>query len=151
MARKHLTNGQKLSILNDCMARQAMGESLRSVARSHGIQPVQIRKKWKLKTNQLLSYKRGNGSLSRGREGRLGPFEEQIIGWALNKREAGFAIKYGHLRLYAIRLNPAFGELSASRQYHTFRGTASLFTELLTSLNAILKKQWTRLWVLSTS
>jgi len=65
MARKRLTNGQKLSILNDCMARQAMGESLRSVAHSHGIQPVQIRK-WKLKTNQLSSSKRRNKSLSRG-------------------------------------------------------------------------------------
>jgi hypothetical protein len=121
MVKKYLTIGQKLDILNDCNQRQLNGESLKSVARSHGVQPSQIRT-WKKKVDQLAaSRKRKKKSLNKGKEGRLAQFEDDIIGWALDRREAGFALRYDNIRIRAIEVYPEFGNLPPSQQYHSVR------------------------------
>ena len=79
MVRKRLTHSEKLIILQDVDERHAGGESLGSIARSHGIQTVQI-KKWRSKIMELAATKRTKKSLSRGNQGRLGKFEEQLVG-----------------------------------------------------------------------
>ena len=93
MARKRLTHSQKLSILTDTDERQLGGESLRSIAESHGLQLVQIQK-WREKRMELSQTKRTKKSLGPGAVGKLHQFEDEIMGWALEKRESGVPLAY---------------------------------------------------------
>ena len=52
MARKNLSNGEKLTILEDFDLRTAQGDSLKLVARSYGLDPAQIQK-WRAKRLEL--------------------------------------------------------------------------------------------------
>ena len=108
MTRKRLTNSQKLIILADVDERHATGESLGSIARSHGIQMVQI-KKWRSKMPELAATKRTKKSLSRGNQGCLGQFEEQLVGWALDRQRKGLPFLYSKLmqKAYKFDLNSA--------------------------------------------
>lgn len=120
ISRKRLTNGQKLAIVNDAAQRQATGEPLKAIARSYGLQTNQIRS-WRQKVGQLVQTKKSKKSLCRGAPGRLHAFEEEIVGWILQYREAGVPLAYKHVVLKAIELNPNFDELSEAVQYHTIR------------------------------
>jgi hypothetical protein len=73
MPRNRLTNGQKLAIITDTNQRLNQNESLKSIARSHNVQPVQIRK-WKRQLNPLTAKKKSKKSISSGRPGRLKDF-----------------------------------------------------------------------------
>ncbi|KAG7352318.1 hypothetical protein IV203_008366 [Nitzschia inconspicua] len=71
MARKRLTNGQKLQIVRDCEQRLANNESLRSIARSYDKQLL------------LANTKSTKKSTSRGAKGRLQEYEWTV---RLNQR-----------------------------------------------------------------
>ena len=96
MVRKCLTHSKKLIILQDVDERHAGDKSLGSIARSHGIQTVQI-KKWRSKITELAATKRTKKSLSRGNQGRLGKFEEELVGWALDRQQNGLPFSYTKL------------------------------------------------------
>ena len=120
MTRKRLTNSQKLIILADVDERHAGGESLGSIARSHGIQTVQI-KKWRSKMPELAATKRTKKSLSRGNQGRLGQFEEQLVGWALDRQHKGLPFLYSKLMQKAYEFNPELRNLTLHAQYQVVR------------------------------
>lgn len=120
MLRKHLTNSQKLMILADADERQKGGESLASIARSHGIQPVQIRN-WRKKISRIAATKRTKKTISCGKHGRLKQFEAEIIGWGLELQENGTDFSYVHLVKKAITLDPSLAELSKRAQYQVVR------------------------------
>ncbi|KAG7342830.1 CENP-B N-terminal DNA-binding domain containing protein [Nitzschia inconspicua] len=80
MARKRLTNGQKLQIVRDCEQRLANNESLRSIARSYGLQGKQIRN-WRDKQLLLANTKSTKKSTSHGAKGRLQEYEWVSENW----------------------------------------------------------------------
>ena len=59
LTRKRLTISYKLAIFQNTDARTANGESLRSVARSHGIQANQI-KNWQKHCEQIRALQKQN-------------------------------------------------------------------------------------------
>ena len=120
MARICLTNGQKLAIIADTNRRLLLNESLKSIARFHNVQPVQLRN-WKRSINKLNSTKKTKKSVSKGMPGRLNDFEDSIMGWAFQQREAGIPLMYRHLIVKATELNDAFRQLDFWKQYHTIR------------------------------
>ncbi|KAG7368805.1 DDE superfamily endonuclease [Nitzschia inconspicua] len=120
MARKRLTNGQKLQIVRDCEQRLANNESLRSIARSYGLQGKQIRN-WRDKQLLLANTKSTKKSTSRGAKGRLQEYEDEIMTWAFYQRDAGVPLAYKHLVIKAGQVWPEFRNLSESQQYHTVR------------------------------
>ncbi|KAG7337211.1 transposase [Nitzschia inconspicua] len=141
MARKRLTNGQKLQIVRDCEQRLANNESLRSIARSYGLQGKQIRN-WRDKQLLLANTKSTKKSTSRGAKGRLQEYEDEIMTWAFYQRDAGVPLAYKHLVIKAGQVWPEFRNLLDSQQYHTVRrlcqksvrGTNSPFAESPTPL-----------------
>jgi hypothetical protein len=98
----------------------AGGESLKSVARSHGVEPVQIRR-WRAMRTKLEMTKGKARSVSRGRPSSIKHLEDQIIGWALEMRHAGVGLTYNHLVLKAIRVDPDFARKPRQQQYHLVR------------------------------
>jgi hypothetical protein len=120
MPRNRLTNGQKLAIITDTNQRLNQNESLKSIARSHNVQPVQIRK-WKRQLNHLTAKKKSKKSISSGRPGRLKDFEEEIMGWAFQKRDAVIPLQYRNLIIKACELNDDFRNFRFIQQYHTIR------------------------------
>ena len=120
MARKQLTNGQKIKIVNETAQRIASGESLRSVARSFDVEPTQIRK-WRAKVVQLAQTKRSKKSLATGRKGRLKDHEEELMEWAFSLRHDGVPLGYSRMVTKAIEICDGFGNLTKSQQYHTVR------------------------------
>ncbi|KAG7346841.1 hypothetical protein IV203_005910 [Nitzschia inconspicua] len=80
MARKRLTNGQKLQNVRDCEQRLANNESLRSIARSYGLQGKQIRM-WRDKQLLLANTTSTKKSTSRGAKGRLQEYEWVSKSW----------------------------------------------------------------------
>lgn len=120
MARKRYTHGEKLRIVADATQRLAAGESLRSIGRLYNVQGVQIRK-WTTKKHELVVTNRSKKSLSRGSKGRLHEFEDEIMGWAIELRDAGLPLNYKHLVIKAGEVCPEFRNLSESQQYHTVR------------------------------
>ncbi|KAG7359208.1 DDE superfamily endonuclease [Nitzschia inconspicua] len=120
MARKRLTNGQKLQIVRDCEQRLANNESLRSIARSYGVQGVQIRQ-WRDKQSLLAATKSTKKSTSRGAKSRLQEYEDEIMTWAFHQREAGVPLTYKHLVVKAGQVWPEFRKLTDGQQYHTVR------------------------------
>ena len=120
MARKRLTNSQKLRIVADAKQRLQLGESLKSIARSYDIQPVQIRK-WTTLQVKLSSTKQSKKSLNQGFIGRLDPYEDEIMLWASKQRDAGFPLAYHHLVIKAGEVFPEFLNLTKDQQYNTVR------------------------------
>jgi hypothetical protein len=120
MARRRLTNGEKLAIVRAADERLANGESLRSIARSFNVQGVQIRK-WQAKMLQLAQTRRSAKSINKGRIGRLNQWEEEIMMWALQMRDAGVPLSYRHLVIKASELDAGFNELSQAQKYHSVR------------------------------
>ena len=120
MARKQLTNGEKIKIVNETAQRLANGESLRAIARSFEVAPSQIRI-WRAKVVQLAQTKRSKKSLATGRKGRLNDHEEVLMDWAFNLRNAGHGLTYWHLVAKAAEVCDGFGNLTKSQQYHSVR------------------------------
>ena len=120
MPKKYLSNGQKLTILEDLDLRTAQGESLKSVARSYGLDPSQIRK-WRAKRLELTQTKTKAKTLGKGRPSTIKHLEDRIVGWALDMRARGVPLKYRELQVRAARLDPNFAELTMSKQYHQIR------------------------------
>jgi hypothetical protein len=120
MARKQLTNGQKIKIVNETAQRIASGESLRSAARLFNVEPTQIRK-WRAKVVQLAQTKRSKKSLATGRKGRLKDHEEELMEWAFSLRHDGVPLGYSRMVTKAIEICDGFGNLTKSQQYHTVR------------------------------
>ena len=120
MARKRLTASQKLKIIRDADERTTNGESLKSVCRSYGIQPNQVRD-WRRKVNALTQTRKSLKSLHTGFKGRLHNFEEPIIAWVLEMREHGVPLTYKHVVLRAIQVDPTFADVPAESQYNTVR------------------------------
>ena len=136
MARKQLTNGQKLKIVNQTAQRLTTGESLRSIARSFAVDPSQIRK-WRAKAVQLAQTKRSKKSLVTGRKGRLKDHEEVLMEWAFNLRDEGMALTYWDLVRKAIEVCDGFGNLTKEQQYHSVRR--------LCLRNCFLKRRFTHI------
>ena len=120
MARKRHTIAEKLRILSDAEARLALGESMRSIARSYNLQGGQIRD-WKKKHVKLASFKRTKKSLARGAKSCLAPFEDKIMTWAMQLQDAGVPLQYRHLMIKTGEIWPAFRQLSHSQQYTSIR------------------------------
>ena len=134
MARKQLTNGQKIKIVDETAQRLASGESLRAIARSFAVDPSQIRK-WRAKVVQLAQTKRTKKSVATGRKGRLKDNEDVLMEWAFNLRDAGMGLTYKHLVRKAIEVVDGFAELTESQQYHSVRR--------LCMSNCFLKRRFT--------
>ena len=117
---KRYTMAQKMQILTDAHARLATGESLKSIARHHNIQPKQLRD-WKSKEVRIAACKKGNKSLHRGLQGRLKHIEEPLMAWILELREEGFPLNYGFICIKAAQMDEPFAELPWASQYDTVR------------------------------
>jgi transposase-like protein len=120
MARTSITNQRKLTILRDADQRTANGESLKSVARSHGVQPAQIRS-WRKVREKLKLLNPKARSIARGRPSSIKHLEEQIIGWGIEMRELGVGISYRHLQLKACRADANFAQKTQTQQYQVIR------------------------------
>jgi len=120
MVRTSITIARKLMILRDASERMANGESLKAVARSHGVQPCQIRywRKRKAKLDVTTSTKRTTG---KGRPSSIKHLEDQVIGWALEMRQFGVGLSYRHLQLKACRADAEFAQKSKTQQYQMIR------------------------------
>ena len=71
---------------------------------------------------ELSQTKRNKKSLGPGAVGKLHQFEDEIMGWALEKRESGVPLAYCNLILLKVgELDPNFRSLSFSVQYKTIR------------------------------
>lgn len=123
MARKRMTNGQKLKILADMDERLARGESLKSIARLHGVVPFQLRE-WRRNRVKLASVLGKKKSSGRGRTGFLKHLEEPIISCALDQRTRGIPVNYALLVVKACQLSEQFREKTPSQQYHIVRRLA---------------------------
>ena len=121
--RKRLTNGQRLKILADMDGRLANGESLKSIARLHGVQPNQLRD-WRRNRAKLSSTLVKKRSSSGGRVGILKPFEEHLIGYALDQRAHGIFVTYGGLVVRACQLFPEFQDKPEALRYAIVRRLA---------------------------
>jgi len=110
MARRRPTNGKKLETLEDAVTKLVEGESVKSIARRHGVQLNQIGS-WRTQTEQLVTTKRGKKSVCKGRASRLQAHEELIVRWAMHQREAGFPLTCRHLVLKACEISQEFREL----------------------------------------
>ena len=120
MTRISIPTSRKLAILRDLDERVMAGESLRAVARSHGVQPVQIRN-WRRQRNVLSASSKTKRSISKGRPSTIKHLEERIIGWALEMRQRGVPIKYKHLQIKACREDDNFRAKTTQQQYHMIR------------------------------
>ena len=120
MARKYISTSQKLAILRDLDTRVEAGESLRAVARSHGVQGNQIRR-WKANRWQLESMKYTSKTMHKGRKSQIKHLEERIITWALEMRGAGVGITYSHLLIKGARVDDDFATKTREQQYNMIR------------------------------
>ena len=136
MTRKHLTNGEKLKIVHETTQRLANGESLKSVARAFAVYPSQIRQ-WRAKVVQLAQSKRSKKSLATGRKSRLKEYEDVLMDWAFDLREAGVGLTYRNVVQKAIEVCDGFGNLNETQQYHTVRR--------LCLRNCFLKRRFTHM------
>lgn len=107
-------------ILGDLEERQGNGEALRAIARSHGVQPSQIRR-WKANANRLSKAKKSKKTLATGRKPSLLHLEDDLMQWAFNLRDEGKQIKYSHIVLQACRMDDSFKDKSLREQYQAIR------------------------------
>lgn len=120
MARISISVAQKLAILQDKDDRLAVGESLKSVARSHGVSPSQIRR-WEKQRQTLKSCKPAARSTSKGRPSSIRHLEEQVIAWGLDMHSTGVKINYRQLQLKACAADPEFAAKPQHVQYQQIR------------------------------
>ncbi|KAG7344198.1 DDE superfamily endonuclease [Nitzschia inconspicua] len=120
MGRQSINNGHKLTILRDLEERLHNGESLKSVARSHGVDPSQLRK-WRKNREKLEMSSKGNKSLGKGKKSSITHLEELIIGWAHELREVGIGISYCRLQVRACQVDENFRSKPKVQQYHMIR------------------------------
>jgi hypothetical protein len=120
MPRISITAQRKLAILRDSDKRMANGESLKAVAQSHGIQPVQIQS-WQKVRDCLQLARPKSRSIARGRASTIKHLEAQIIGWGLEMRHMGVGISYRHLQLKAARVDKIFRAKLPTQQYQLIR------------------------------
>jgi len=106
----------KLKIIANANVRLAAGESLKSVARYHNIQPVQLRI-WRQDVGKLSRTKKSLKSLHKGFCGWLHQHEEELVAWILEMREQGVPLCYKHIIVQAIHMDPAFDKLTFEAQY----------------------------------
>jgi len=120
MPRVFLTNGQKLTILCDLDERTANGKSLKAVAKSHGVQPVQIQN-WRKVQAKLQAAPKRNRSLATGQKSSITYLEDAIIGWHFEMRQAGLAMSYRRLMIKASAVDADFRAKKKQSQYQLIR------------------------------
>ena len=121
--RQCVSNSQKLSIIFDANERQANGESLRKIAASHGVDPVQIRR-WRKQKDSLEYHKQRKSLPGRGRKSSIKHLEHVIIGWALELRALGVQLRFKHLMIKAAAIDAEFRAKPINQQYQTIRRLA---------------------------
>ncbi|KAG7365792.1 DDE superfamily endonuclease [Nitzschia inconspicua] len=121
MPRATITVQRKLTILRDADERQLNNkESLKSIARSHGVQAVQIRN-WR-KQREVLSLTRPRArSLHKGKPSTIKYLEDAVIGHAFEMRQIGVGITYNHLVIKACQLDEGFRAKTYEVQYQLIR------------------------------
>ena len=121
MPRRQFTIAQKLAILNELDEAVAQGRSIRSVAREHALEPSQLRW-WLEKRPQLLVAKNKRmKTLHRGRKSTIKDLEDNLIGWGLDQRQAGFPVRFRSLQLRACQIDANFCALDFRVQYERIR------------------------------
>ena len=123
MVRKFFTNGDKIKMVLAADTRQLAGESLKSIARDFGVEPVQIRR-WRKNKMKLANTKRSKKTLSRGRRSEITHLEEQIIGYGLDLRARGLEISYITLQVRACQIDEDFRQKNKTEQYQQIRRLA---------------------------
>ena len=123
MARKRLTNGEKVKILIDMDARLSNGESLKSVSRLYNVTPFQLRE-WRRNRARISATLTKKKSAGAGMTGFLKQFEAPIIGYALDQRALGVKVTYGDLVVRACQLCDEFRNKEKTQQYHIVRRLA---------------------------
>ena len=122
--RQYLSNSNKLAILRDTVERQANGESLRKIAASHGVDPVQIRR-WKKQKDALEYNNKQRKTLpGRGRKSCVKHLEQEIVGWTLELRALGLEMRFKHLMVKAAAVDDDFRARPRSQQYQIIRRLA---------------------------
>jgi hypothetical protein len=116
MAKKVYTNGQKLGMVVRSREMQLAGQSIRAICREFAIQPHQLRE-WRKKEAMLRSSRKSKKGVGAFRSGMLKDFEEPLVQWFLDMREAGVPVHIRHVVLRAQQLNPAFGEKTEEQKY----------------------------------
>ena len=101
------TNKVKRQILEDVTARQASGESLKSICRGHQIQPSQLRN-WQKQMNNIKKSRSSAVSAHAGRKSCLFEIEEDIIQWIFELRQQGLAVSVRMVQLKTAEMLPAF-------------------------------------------
>ena len=120
MPRTNISVGRRLMILRDLETRQSNGESLKSVARSHGVQPSQIRR-WKANKDKLSRAKNSKKTVASGRKPSFLHLEDELMGWAFALRDEGKPVKYSHIQLEACKMDDSFKDKTIQQQYHIIR------------------------------
>ena len=118
--RWRLSNGEKLAIIVDMERRLQQGESLKSIARIHNVQPVQLRK-WKQKKVELSQTLKTKKSIHPGRTSAIKHLENAIIGWVLDMRAEGVPLNYNILVVKACQMDEEFRRKSWNQQYDAIR------------------------------
>ena len=116
IARRRLNHGQKLAILRDADRRDEQGESLSSIARSHKVQAVQIRK-WRRQRNALVEATKSKKALCKGRTSTIKHLEDEVIGWALELRDDDLGFGYKHVQVRACQADDDFLQKNERQQY----------------------------------
>ena len=111
---------EKLQIIDAAARRTARGESWRSVGRSFGVQPSQI-KIWKAQENRLKTLSKTVNSVHRGRPNFLQQHEETIISWVLDRRDRGVPVEYSHVVRKAQAIEPRLAEKGRMAAYMVVR------------------------------
>ena len=120
MPRKSYTNKQKLAILNEVEKGIAEGQTLRSLARSFGLQPKQLRE-WKTKKTTLANARSGAKSIHTGHKSILHEFEEDLLRWFFELREQGMGISVRMMILKASELKADYRRRSARAKDQSMR------------------------------
>lgn len=108
-----ITNREKVAHLDEIDQRQRLGESLRAICRSLGIQPCQARR-WKRVREKLIQpNKGGRASLHVGRPSILSSIGDQLMTWLLQKRDQGVMVSMRLVVVQASRLSSRFRRKSA--------------------------------------
>ena len=133
MVRKFFTNGDKIKMVLAADTRQLAGESLKSIARDFGVQPVQIRR-WRKNKMKLANTKHSKKTLSHSRRSEITHLEEQIIGYGLDLCARGLEISYITLQVRACQIDEQFRQKNKTEQYQQIRRLAIPIVGLVQSL-----------------
>jgi hypothetical protein len=87
-----ITNREKVAFLDEIDQRQRLGESMRAICWSLGIQPCQARQ-WKGVREKLIQPNRGGcASVHAGRPSILASIGDQLMTWLFQKRDQGVMV-----------------------------------------------------------